>query len=620
MDHLITSLALATLVLLVAPALFRMSRAKDWLVDALDGFVVGSLTVLVAVHLVPDAIEEAGLVALAAALAGLAAPLLLERLSHVGARRAHGLALVIGIVALVLHAGVDGIALATAGPEHNAGHYESGLALGVMLHRLPVGLALWWLVEPRFGRVGGWAALLGVSAATVVGALLGTAWIADASHASLATFQAFVSGMLLHVAFHSHEHGGGDACGGACCGDQKSFTEWRWAELAGAVLGVGVVFLAPLLALDHSHGASSFAHRFIDISLETAPPLLLGFLLAGVAAVALPMASLRWLRRGGPVSQAGHGVLFGLPLPICSCGVVPLYQSLVSRGVPAAAAMAFLVATPEIGIEAIVLSVPFLGWKLTGARVVAAAVVALLVGVVVGRLQQVRTGAESDVIGGITRAEGTLGQRVREGLRFSFGEVVDETAAWLLAGVALAAAFDPEVMTGTLHGLPPGVDVVGFALLGLPMYVCASGATPVAAALILVGASPGAAIAFLLAGPATNVTTYGVLQKLHGPRTAVGFGTVVFLGAVGSGLVVNMIFGSGVPAGVLGTHADDASWLHWTAFIILGIAFMAAVARQGPRAFVATIVSFGGEDEHDHEGHDHGSSGGCGGGHEGHDH
>ena len=82
----------------------------------------------------------------------------------------------------------------------------------------------------------------------MVGALLGTAWIADASHASLATFQAFVSGMLLHVAFHSHEHGGGDACGGACCGDQKSFTEWRWAELAGAVLGVGVVFLAPLLA------------------------------------------------------------------------------------------------------------------------------------------------------------------------------------------------------------------------------------------------------------------------------------------------------------------------------------------------------------------------------------
>lgn len=365
--------------------------------------------------------------------------------------------------------------------------------------------------------------------------------------------------------------------------------------------GVALVTFSPLGTEEHAHGHGhghehGFAERFIELALESAPALLLGFVLAGFVSVFLPRASLRWLRSGSSSGQTLKGMAFGLPLPICSCGVVPMYQSLVRTGAPPTAAMAFLVATPEIGIEAIVLSVPFLGAELTGIRLATAAIVALAAGWIVGR--RLPMAADTSTAGPPDRRP--VGVRVKDALRFGFIEIVDETAAWLLVGLAIAAAVEPSGMSAWLSTVPPWLEVAGFAALGLPIYVCASGATPLAAAMILGGASPGAALAFLIAGPATNATTYGVLSRLHGSNTAVLFGAVVFGGAVLCGTAVDMLFGTSltIPAMSESGHVDGSA-LAWICLAILGAAFAGAILRQGPRAFLSTVVSLG-EEDHAH--------------------
>jgi hypothetical protein len=209
-----------------------------------------------------------------------------------------------------------------------------------------------------------------------------------------------------------------------------------------------------------------------------------------------------------------------------------------------------------------------------------------------------------------------LGERIRQALRFGFGEVADETAAWILAGVAVAAAIEPASLSSWFSRLPAGTDVVAAAFVGLPTYVCASGATPLAAALLLAGVSPGAAIAFLLAGPATNVTTFGVLSRLHGRSIALAFGACMMLGAIGVGVVVNLVVDpASVPSLAGEEHA--APWWAWTSLIAIGVVYLAALVRQGPRRFVENVVSLGqgGDHDHDHD-HDHGHGGHDHGGHD----
>jgi uncharacterized membrane protein YraQ (UPF0718 family) len=641
---LLISLAVLGVAPFVVPLLQRDPR---W-VQGLDGFVLAAIGALVGLHLVPHAIEDAGPVALGTFLLGLLVPLVLERVGHVRARHAHAFALGLGLLGLLGHAVVDGVAIAgSAGIDlsahahhhghahgHGHNHDHSSMGLGVVLHRLPVAIALWWLVRPRYGRVAGWAVLGLTGVATIVGFMVGNDWMASASLEALGLFQGFVSGMLLHVMFHRHEHGDGEHGGtGGCC-DVPARPGARWSESLGALLGLVTIVGVPLAlgteAVDPS--VHAWAHRLLDLSLESAPALLLGFMLAGLGGVFLPRASLGWLGHGSSLSQSARGMVFGLPLPICSCGVVPMYRTLVQRGAPPSAAMAFLIATPELGIEALILSVPFLGWELTWTRLACAAGVAWIAGWFVGkqlgtRAPLARAAAPAagirvpsmgpialgapPTIARIASTEApapattpmTTGARWREGLRHGFVETVDDIAIWLVVGLAVAAFFDPSEATAWAELVPPSLEVVAFALLGLPIYVCASGATPLAAAMLLAGVSPGAALAFLLAGPATNVTTFGVLTQLHGKAAALRFGATVFGLSVVAGLIVNAL--PIASTGALGTgDAHGHGLLGWSALTLLGLVFVASVVRQGPRAFLAGIFALGIDTGHSHD-HDH---------------
>lgn len=625
----IVLLSLSVGLLALGPILHLLWGRVRWALSMLDGFVLVGVGGFVLLHVIPEAVETAGIWGILIAILGVIAPLLLGRLQRMTEEQAHHYAMWLALLGVGVHALLDGIALSVSGSSSSGHHHGSeALIAAVLLHRLPVGLMIWIWGRTLLGTKRTVMTLIAIGIATLSGFFLGGQMPVIPGGFGYALFQALVAGALLHVLLHRHEDDEEDTCG-----DSKS--KWKWAEVGGALIGVAMLSTFPEMLsgghaghaahAGHTHAATqaaghvmSYAHSFLHLCLESAPALLLGYLIAGALSSFLPQASLQWLHRGSPFQQASKGMLFGLPLPICSCGVVPVYQSLIQRGVPATAAMAFLVATPELGIESIILSFPLLGVKLTIFRLLSAAVVALLVGWLVGRTLLGETRESQEAVEATDGETPSLVERIRQTFTVGLGEIVGDTAAWILVGIAIAAALQPSAVQPLLKMLPPGTDVLLFAVLGIPFYVCASGATPLAAALVFSGVSPGAAIAFLLAGPATNVTTFGVLSKLHNFRAALMFGLMMMGGAIGMGYLTNLSLGTYTVPLTKTMHQHQSSLLQWICLSILGVAFFVAILRKGPIAFIWSIFSFGREGhshgeqhdhshDHDHD-HDHGSA------------
>jgi hypothetical protein len=361
-------------------------------------------------------------------------------------------------------------------------------------------------------------------------------------------------------------------------------TERAFAGL-GALAGVGI--LVALSQVD-PHGSDRARSVFLTLALESAPALLFAFVAAGLLQAFLDPQRLGWLGKGGSLRQAARGMAFGLPLPVCSCGVLPLYTTLARAGVPATAGLAFLVATPELGIDALLISLPLLGKEITLARLVAAAVVALGTAWLVGRLVPKKTLTADDDTPAPDR--GPWQQRARAGLRFGLSELVDHTLPWILVGLGVAALLEPALDAEWLSALPHWIAVPALAAAGAPLYVCASGATPLVAVLIHNGISAGAALAFLLTGPATNATTFGVLARLHGRKVAFAFALCVTGLAIVLGWSVDALLPNPAVPPLSDNAADHASVLSWICLGLLTILLGASLLRQGPRGMVRQIT------------------------------
>lgn len=584
-----TLLLFSLLALAAAPLIYRVADRAVMALAALDGFVMVSIAGLAAVHIIPHAIQHGGYWVIGIAALGFLGPGWAEHALHRSADRVHSATLVLAVIGLLVHGFFDGVGLA-APLEH-----ESMLGIAVILHRLPVAITLWWLLKPRDVRTAS-GVLIGLAIMTVAGYLTADALAPMLETSWLAYVQALIAGSVLHVVVHRP----------APIALPSSKGRGRLWSGVGALIGLGAVgMLSSKHIAEVTTSENVFGRLFMELSLESAPALLLAFALAGIVQAVLPSMGLGWMRRGSGHGQALRGVAFGLPLPICSCGVIPLYQSLIKQGVPATAAMAFLVATPELGVDAVLISLPLLGIDFTVMRVVAAVIVALLVGIVVGRMADRRVGSEQAPHEALDRSE-SFSKRLVGGLRYGFVEVVDHIGPWIILGVVVASLVGPLFDNPWLVGLPIGIDVVLFTLLGMPTYVCASGATPLVAVLIARGASPGAALAFLLAGPATNVTTFGVLSKLHGRKIAFLFALMIAGLAIALGLLVNVLLGEPGSLDLPELHADDPSFLQKASLIGLGLLYILSILRQGPRGFMAQVHSpFQGEDEHCHDDHCH---------------
>lgn len=305
-----------------------------------------------------------------------------------------------------------------------------------------------------------------------------------------------------------------------------------------------------------------------NILKEASIFLLFGFALAGVLAVLVRGQTLRRLFGTGKVRSVLWASALGIPLPLCSCGVLPTALGLRRQGATKGATVSFLISTPETGVDSISLSYALMDPIITVFRPVAALITAVSAGLATNffgepRRQAVAEAAaapepiphdhahhhghdhdhEHDQLADQPRPADAL-DALRRIYRYAFGELLDETSYWLLLGIvlsgviaaALPATFFEQYLSDDF------TSMVVMLLIGIPIYTCASSSTPIAAAFVLKGLNPGAALVFLLAGPATNIGSLTVLLKFLGARVvAIYLGTIVVVTLL-AGFALNWVY------------------------------------------------------------------------------
>jgi hypothetical protein len=324
---------------------------------------------------------------------------------------------------------------------------------------------------------------------------------------------------------------------------------------------------------------------------EAAPFLLGGLLLSGLLAGALPRDRVERLLGGPGAGPVVRAALLGIPLPLCSCGVVPAAISLRRHGASRGATVSFLVSTPETGVDSIAISYALLGPLIAIARPAVAFASAVVAGLAVGAGEvpgAARAGADeapdADVTATFAVPTG-VAARARRGAVHAVDEILGEIGPWLLAGV-LAAGFLGHALPDDFFASVPGGDLASMLVMlivAIPLYICASASTPVAASLIEKGLSPGAALVLLLVGPATNAATIAVVVRELGRRAAAVYLAALAGVSIVAGLALNAAsarFGGGSGGGALAAPPEVPAAVSYACAALL----LALIARHALRA------------------------------------
>ena len=277
--------------------------------------------------------------------------------------------------------------------------------------------------------------------------------------------------------------------------------------------------------------------NFIALFMESAPWLMLGLTVAGIVKVLVP-SQLMAEHLGQPGSMATvKAALFGAPLPLCSCGVIPAALGLRRSGASKAATTSFLISTPETGVDSISISYAMLGPFMAIIRPIAAITSAITAGLLVGTENSIPNSASQQPSEPCCASktpepepccsteqpavkQPTAADKLLAGLRFTYIDLVRDIALWLVIGLGFAAVIKTYVPNEFLLQWGDGLlAFVVMALVGVPMYICATASTPIAAGLLFSGVSPGATLVFMLVGPATNIATMGLVKTELGNRT-----------------------------------------------------------------------------------------------------
>ena len=292
--------------------------------------------------------------------------------------------------------------------------------------------------------------------------------------------------------------------------------------------------------------AINFLGAIVNLWLEMSPYLLLGMVAAGILHLFLGKEVVkRQLGRGG-VGSIVKATLLGVPLPVCSCGVIPLAESLRRDGAHRSSVLAFLVSTPTTGIDSILATYALLGPVFAIFRPIAAMVAGISLGLCDYFLAEKKQNTFIDtanVCAHCGKSHAPRADKLREFLHYSFVEVPADLARWLIIGVTIGAAITVAIPQDIFaHYLTFPWDFLAALAVGIPLYVCATGSIPIAAALLIKGLSPGAALVFLIAGPATNtVTLTFVWAKLGKVSFYLYLGNIIAV-AVICGLVLNWLW------------------------------------------------------------------------------
>jgi uncharacterized membrane protein YraQ (UPF0718 family) len=318
---------------------------------------------------------------------------------------------------------------------------------------------------------------------------------------------------------------------------------------------------------------------------QMAPYLLFGFLLAGILSVWIsPKFVERHLGGRGllPVLKASA---FGVPLPLCSCGVIPVSMSLRQHGASKGATVAFLLSTPQTGLDNILVAYSLLGPVFALACPVVTFVTGLFGGAVVDLFDGGESGPKVPAVqaNGNGCCAGCKEPRWRRALRYGFVNLPGDIGRSVLIGVLIAAAITaavPEDFFGPILG-GGLLAMMAMAVISAPVYVCATASIPVAVAMIAKGVSPGAALVFLMVGPATNAATIVTVWSKLGRRTAVLYLASVIVCAIAAGLAMDA-FWPGLGADITAHFCQETPGLlgHVSAAVLLAMLVAGAVRKN----------------------------------------
>ena len=324
---------------------------------------------------------------------------------------------------------------------------------------------------------------------------------------------------------------------------------------------------------------TGLANELLHIVHEMSPFLLLGFLLAGLMHAFVPGTIYsRYLARPDFRSVL-NATLLGIPLPLCSCGVIPTAMSLRREGASKGATSAFLIATPQTGVDSIVATWSLLGLPFALVRPLAALCTALFGGQMVNMLDK-RDAAGTPVSPAQPDAARgpapTLRERLADALNYAFIEMMEDIGKWLVIGLVTAALIT-VLVPDSFFNVFAGNSLLSMLLvlcIAIPMYVCATGSIPIAAALMLKGLTPGAGLVLLMAGPACNVASMLVVRKVLGLKTQCLYVGSIVLGAIAFGLCIDYLLPREWFLSALTSVGDGhmhAGWFRWTCTAVLCI-------------------------------------------------
>ncbi|MGB1297855.1 MAG: permease [Psychrobium sp.] len=557
-------LLLSILALLIGPLLFNYTSKHTKMLDLFDGFIFVVIGGLVIFHILPEAIETVGLWSILFVGLGLLGPSLAEHFFHKAAALTHKSTLILGVFGLVAHSLTDGAAL-VEDPSFD----QLTLIIAVIAHRLPVGLTVWWLLRPHFGKGIALIVLALMAIGTAVGSVMSEQLLPQVNAQTVALLESFIAGSVLHVVFHrpyaEHHHGDGNAT----------------THFDGLGSLLGVICLVIILMTGHEHDNAE-AHQQLDLLVELAlmlsPFLLAAYFLSSVTKLLFSDSySINVATEKPSKSQTLRGALLGLPLPFCIPDATKAYKLLQKQGTNATMALAFLVSAPILGFESLLVSLPLLGIETTAVRLACALIIIVCIALMLARFIPSQPPVKAE-------KQDEIANKLKHALRHGYEHLLDHTAPWLMVGLVLAT-----LLTFGQHQAQ-WYDILLVAAIALPFRLCATGITPLAAAMLISGWSPGSALTLLLIGPAINIELLKFITHRHGRKLAWAFSILLPSIVIGLGYAVDATLNLPVPQLLDIDHASETNLFEVICLAIILTLISWSLLRRGARAFVAELL------------------------------
>jgi hypothetical protein len=315
--------------------------------------------------------------------------------------------------------------------------------------------------------------------------------------------------------------------------------------------------------------------------------LLLGFLIAGILYAWFPQGKVKKYLGGNNTKSVVNSAIMGVPLPLCSCGVIPTGVSFYKNGASKGSAVSFLISTPQTGVDSILITYSMLGLPMAVVRPIVAFITGIAGGLFTNRSSRKEARAQTIESTQMLDDQDKRNPFIKM-FHYGFVEFLEDIAKWLVIGLLIAALIAVALPANFFETYIQN-DIWGMLLIlvaSIPLYVCATSSVPIAAVLMLKGISPGAALVFLMAGPATNAATIAVIGKSMGRKTLFTYMATIIGGALLSGLAIDYLLPEAwflnAISQIHGGHEQHLIplWLKYASSIILSLLVFYSFIRK----------------------------------------